>query len=836
MKNKKVVTTTSSLTSNGSSNNNTKEQQQKKKNNNKKNKNDDDDFVMTISDDEEVLVAEESSDDDEEDQQALAKLEKKKEEDKKEQEKEQKKKQKKKTKKEKREEKEEEELKGAEGMQIDPEFIFDDNDGEISTISEFEGWDFEVPENEGGKKRGVQSEIATDVDLDEIIRRKGGLDNLDNLDNEEDDDDLALDGFGMGALDENEEGTENKENDNEDNDNEDEDDEKEVKQPKREEDTPQEIANFYAPQQESVKATSTIHKTFQELSLSRPVLKGIASLKFTEPTPIQNAVIPIALLGKDIVAGAVTGSGKTGAYLIPILERLAYLPKTAAATRVIILTPTRELAVQVSDIATKLSQYLGNIRVAKAVGGLSPKQQEQVLKTRPDIVVATPGRLIDHIRNSSSFPVDTVEILVLDEADRMLEDSFKDEFTEILKSLPTKRQTLLFSATMTNRVQDLIQLSLNRPVRIMIDPPKQTALGLIQEFIRTRNDRLVYKPAILAWLLKKVLECQTLRRRIIVFVARKDSAHKLRIILGLQGIHVGELHGALTQEQRLQSLTRFKTLEVPILLCSDLASRGLDIPKIQVVINYDMPSTYELYLHRVGRTARAGRQGRSISLVGETPIDRSIAKEAIRSSMGNNVTNKKKKSSATKFVTRKVDWEYVQPVYESMESKEETLDEILEEEKTEKMMLQAQRELTKSQNLLKHEAEIKSRPKRTWFESQQDKLKNKYGRSEPKTEEERQERKAEDANKMVIDHPILGAQLPNKKKTKNNNNNNNNNKRGFNNNNNDDDDGRSYKKTKIDRDESKKRGGNKKKSLKNKNNKNDKKVQAKIARAKKYKN
>lgn len=757
-------------------------------------KNLDDDFVMTISDDEEVIVAEESSD---EEGEAFDKSKKSAQAS-----------DKTKSNKKNKKSAKEEETAGTEGMQLDPEFVFDTGDGSTA-IEEFDGWDFEV--------KDAKKKTTRDVDLDEIIRRKGGLDNAENSDDEkdneeEDDDDLALDGFGMGAQDE--------DNEEEENEDEDSDSDDEVSNlPQKHEDTPQEIAKFYAPQTESVRATSTAHKTFQELSLSRPVLRGVSSLKFTEPTPIQNAVIPVALLGKDIVAGAVTGSGKTAAYLIPILERLAYLPKKVAVTRVIVLTPTRELAVQVSDVATKLSQFLGSIRVAQAVGGLNLKQQEQVLKSRPDIVVATPGRFIDHVRNSPSFQVDAVEILVIDEADRMLEAGFQAELSEILSLLPEKRQTLLFSATMNSSIKDLIQLSLNKPVRIMINPPKQAAGGLIQEFIRTRNDKLEYKPAVLLWLLKKVLDCQTLKQRIIIFVARKESAHKLRVILGLQGVHVGELHGALSQEQRLQSVTRFKNLEVPILLCTDLASRGLDIPKIEVVINYDMPSTYEVYLHRVGRTARAGRQGRSVSLVGESSTERSIAREAIKSSMASTATSeaakKKQKKSATKFVTRSIDWEYVQPVYEAMESKVETVGEILEEEKTEKLLAQAQRELTKSENLMKHESEIKSRPKRTWFESQADKMKSKYGTNDA---DNTLEKKAADAKKLVNDHPTFGAQLPKKVKKSHASSRN-------------EDEGPVYKKTKLDRSESKKRGGPKKGGPK----KNDKKTQAKIARARKYK-
>ncbi|MCP8717667.1 MAG: DEAD/DEAH box helicase [Asgard group archaeon] len=511
-----------------------------------------------------------------------------------------------------------------------------------------------------------------EVDLDEIIKNKGGLQEPDL-----DDDELALDGFGMG----------NTENDS--------DKEEDVEQPMEEsqpekpveEDTAEAIAEFYeesAPQQ--------AHTTFQSLQLSRPVLRGIANLNFTKPTPIQSASIPIALLGKDIVAGAQTGSGKTGAYMIPIIERLLYKPSTS--TKVIILTPTRELALQVYDFGKKVSQYVNNLNLGLAVGGLNLRQQEEQLKTRPDIVIATPGRLIDHIRNSPSFSVEDIQVLVVDEADRMLEEGFHDELTEILSLIPKhKRQTLLFSATMNTKIQDLIQLSLQKPVRIMIDPPKAVASKLLQQFVRIRKrDQL--KPALLYQLLKGNTN------RVVVFVSRKETAHKLRIVMGLLGLKVSELHGALSQEQRLQNVKNFKSLEVPVLICTDLAARGLDIPKIELVINYDMPKTFEIYLHRVGRTARAGRDGISISFVGESSQERAIVKSAIKNGKG---------------VARTVDWAQAEETYKTIESKESVIDEVLQEEKEAKELLRAEMELNKASNLIKHEQEIHSRPKRTWF-------------------------------------------------------------------------------------------------------------------------
>lgn len=606
---------------------------------------------------------------------------------------------------------------------LNPNFNFN---VEGDDVSKFQGWDFFGDDQKG-------ESIKKDVDLNGIIRRKGGLINMAHIEGEseeeeggeddddveeekeEDDDELALDGFGMGSTKKEEEN----ETSEEENDQEQEEVEADVEpisipengeEHSEDEDSPEEMAKFYAPEAESEQATKQVHNDFNSLSLSRPVLKGLGDLGYTRPSPIQSATIPIALLGKDIIAGAVTGSGKTAAFMIPIIERLLYKPAKIASTRVIVLTPTRELAIQVSDVAKKLGKYVSGLTFGLAVGGLNLRQQEQSLKARPDIVVATPGRFIDHIRNSASFNVDSVEVLVIDEADRMLEEGFQEELNEILSLLPSKRQTLLFSATMNSKIKQLVSLTLKRPVRVMIDPPKQAASKLTQEFVRIRKrDHL--KPSVLFHLIKKL--DGTGQKRMVVFVARKEMAHRLRIILGLLGISVGELHGSLSQEQRLQSVNQFKSLEVPILVCTDLASRGLDIPKIEVVINYDMPKNYEVYLHRVGRTARAGREGRSVSLVGESSQDRSVVRSAIKSV--------EESSEGQTAAVRNIDWNNVEEINKLVVSMEGTIDEILEEEKGEKEILRAEMELRKGENLLKHKAEIEARPKRTWFNSEAEK-------------------------------------------------------------------------------------------------------------------
>ncbi|GMM50789.1 putative ATP-dependent RNA helicase [Starmerella bacillaris] len=456
---------------------------------------------------------------------------------------------------------------------------------------------------------------------------------------------------------------------------------------------------------------------FQQMNLSRPLLKGITEAKYVNPTPIQNAVIPVGLLGKDIVAGAVTGSGKTAAYLIPILERLVYRPLKTPATRVVILAPTRELAVQVHEVGTLLGKFIGGLRFGLAVGGLNLRVQEQELRSKPDIVVATPGRFIDHVRNSPSFSCDQVEVLVLDEADRMLEEGFEAELTEILKLIPMKRQTMLFSATMNSNIQDLVKLSLKKPVRLMMDPPKQAASGLKQEFIRIRKQHEKSRPAILVQLLKKIGP----KRRTIVFVAQKVKVHRLRVLLGLMGIKAGELHGALTQEQRMSNMRRFKSMDVSVLVCTDLAARGLDIANVECVINYELPLTFETYLHRIGRSARAGRTGTAISLVGEGTNERQVVKSAVQSAKQSTNDTSAKQT----ILGRKIDWDDVKKLDDIISQKQPEIDEVMEEVKAAKEMHNAEKELLRAENLVNHRQEIMSRPKRTWFEADRKEKKEK---------------------------------------------------------------------------------------------------------------
>merc|ERR1719376_1106640 len=270
--------------------------------------------------------------------------------------------------------------------------------------------------------------------------------------------------------------------------------------------------------------------SFYTMNLSRPLLKAIEELKFVHPTPIQAATVPVALLGRDICGCAATGTGKTAAYMLPVLERLLYRPVSEAVTRVLVLVPTRELGVQVYQVTRQLAQFT-SVEVALSVGGLDLKTQENLLRRNPDIVIATPGRLIDHVKNTPSFGLESIEVLILDEADRMLDECFLEQMKEVVRSCSRTRQTLLFSATMTDQVEQLATVSLNKPVKVFVDSNKVVAWNLRQEFVRVRREE--EREALLA-----ALVCRTFRDHTMVFIQTKAQCHRLHIVLGLLGVRV----------------------------------------------------------------------------------------------------------------------------------------------------------------------------------------------------------------------------------------------------------------------------------------------------------
>jgi ATP-dependent RNA helicase DDX27 len=446
--------------------------------------------------------------------------------------------------------------------------------------------------------------------------------------------------------------------------------------------------------------------TFESLNLSKPLLKVVASLEWTVPTPVQARAIPYILAGRDVCGSAVTGSGKTGAFVLPILERLQR-SGVDNATRVVILLPTRELAAQCHAVTLSLCKHT-SIRAALAVGGLSNKAQEVALRARPHIIVATPGRLIDHVRNAHGFVLDDIEILVMDEADRLLEMGFKDEVEEIVRLTPAGRQTILFSATMSRKLDSLIKLSLQNPVHIEVDPLFDVASTLIQEFIKLKPAQEQNKDTVLF-----ALVTRSFTKRTIIFFRQKVTAHRFKILFGLGDLKCAELHGNLTQAQRLEALDLFREGSVDFLLCTDLAARGLDIAGVETVINYDMPSEVTEYVHRVGRTARAGATGRACSIVctssnDERKVLRMVAKRA-----------------QNQLSARVVQAAVLGKWRAWIDSHEQAVKAVLKEERQEKEMRVAEMELEKADNLLKHSEEIYSRPARTWFQSSKQKLSSK---------------------------------------------------------------------------------------------------------------
>ncbi|KAI1085467.1 P-loop containing nucleoside triphosphate hydrolase protein [Whalleya microplaca] len=626
---------------------------------------------------------------------------------------------------------------------MDSDFEFAEDNGTTDFRTEdFEGWGFD------GARKGMNGRKA--VDVDEIVRRRRGGANGDitahksaeekgedlvegagdedededaNIElDDEDDEVLAADGFGMGAASDEESGDEAVDGGAEEEDDEEEEgdasDNDSVATPvdhpddaaesdaTDDEDDPEEAAKrdaFFAPE-EKKQPKQKGKSSFQRMSLSRPILRGLNAVGWSEPTPIQAKTIPLALEGKDLVGGAVTGSGKTAAFVVPILERLLYRPNKVPTSRVVILAPTRELAIQCHSVATKLASHT-DIKFCLAVGGLSLKVQEAELRLRPDVIIATPGRFIDHMRNSASFSTDTVEILVLDEADRMLEDGFADELNEILTTLPKSRQTMLFSATMTSSVDRLIRAGLNKPVRVMVDAKSKTVDRLEQKFVRLRPGREDKRMGYLLHI------CKTMHtERVLIFFRQKKEAHRARIIFALFNLSCTELHGSMNQTQRIESVEAFRDGKVSYLLATDLASRGLDIKGIDTVINYEAPQSLEIYVHRVGRTARAGRSGVAITLAAEP--DRKVVKAAVKAG---------KAQAGAKISSLAIEAADADGWQERIDALEDEIAAIAREEKEEKQLAQAEMQIRKGENLVAHEDEIKGRPKRTWFETQHEK-------------------------------------------------------------------------------------------------------------------
>ncbi len=346
-------------------------------------------------------------------------------------------------------------------------------------------------------------------------------------------------------------------------------------------------------------------KTFSELNLTEPLKQALNEAGYTAPTPIQAQAIPSLLLGKDLLGCAQTGTGKTAAFALPILHRLAESHKKPAPrhARALILTPTRELAIQVHESFVTYGKHL-KLKSTVVFGGVGQQPQVKALSHGVDVLVATPGRLLDLI-NQGFLKLSSLEVFVLDEADRMLDMGFIHDIKKVLKLLPPKRHNLFFSATMPPEIEKLAHSILVNPVRVEVTPVSSTAELISQSvmFVDRENKRP---------LLKHILEDKTLKR-VIVFSRTKHGANKISEYLSKQGITSEAIHGNKSQTARQKALENFRSGKIRVLIATDIAARGIDIDEITHVVNYDLPNVSEDYVHRIGRTARAGASGVAIS-------------------------------------------------------------------------------------------------------------------------------------------------------------------------------------------------------------------------------
>lgn len=554
--------------------------------------------------------------------------------------------------------------------------------------------------------------------------------------------------------------------------------------------------------------------SFHDLFLSRPLVKACNNLEFDHPTRIQNQVIPNIIENRDLLVNAVTGSGKTASYLLPVLEKLyrrdlrtsKVSNSKIAKTRVIILHPTRELAAQCSSMLDNLSKYIvPKISYATIIGGSSIKRQEAELADRPDIIIATPGRILDIVMNSKSIYFNNIETVILDEADKLLEMGFTEMIEELLKNIKKDSdvdniQTLLFSATLSKDIKRLAKLALNNPQLIseakqqnsvnahlklshyVIKVPnvqkpesaekkkkekkKQADMsdsdsysegegdsdsdqsygdGLSDDEDKARRDMkrqekakkklkeqksqseenkqaIVYDKARVQRIRESIvlsLVLKTFNKKTIIFLNKKSECHRLFVLFTLFGLRAAEVHGNLSQKQRMESVERFQSGDVDFLLATDLLARGLDIYNVQAVINFAFPNEDNRYIHRVGRTARAGNSGTAITLCNDD--ESFLAKKVI----------KKSKSTAKSYSYPK---SLRDNIFTLIHLAGEAIANILNLEREDYQMARAEMELKKAQNILDYQEEIYNKPKKEWFQSSKQKEDaNKQGKDDMET-------------------------------------------------------------------------------------------------------
>lgn len=344
---------------------------------------------------------------------------------------------------------------------------------------------------------------------------------------------------------------------------------------------------------------------FNELGLSTDLLRAVEEQGYTEATPIQSKAIPLVLEGHDLLAGAQTGTGKTAAFTLPVLQKLQNKPNGARPIRVLILTPTRELAAQVNESVRTYGKYRP-VRSMEIYGGVSARPQITKINRGVDVVIATPGRLLDHVRQGN-IDLSSVEMFVLDEADRMLDMGFIRDIKQIIRELPKQRQNLLFSATFSTDIRNLANALLNNPMEVQVAARNSTAEKVQQVVMPVDKARK-----------RELLSEQIGKgnwRQVLVFTRTKHGANRLAKQLNADGIETSAIHGGKGQGARTTALREFKGGKIRVLVATDIAARGLDIDSLPHVVNFELPHVAEDYVHRIGRTARAGQSGTAISLV-----------------------------------------------------------------------------------------------------------------------------------------------------------------------------------------------------------------------------
>ena len=463
--------------------------------------------------------------------------------------------------------------------------------------------------------------------------------------------------------------------------------------------------------------------SFTNFNLSKLIIKALSEMEYYTPTKVQEKVIPIALNGHDIFVNSETGSGKTACFLLPIVQRIIFSRNSKEnkknknenniiQNQALIIVPTRELALQCNEMLTQFLKYI-DLNFVFLCGGLSVENQLKQMKNKiPDIIITTPGRLLDLIYNNKNLSLEHVNILVLDEADKLLELGFKDAIFEILELIKKNknRQTLLFSATLNPKLLDLGEHALNNPIKIKI---AQSAIltNLSQSIIRIKFANLEqnnYEKR-MAYLLS-IIKQKKLNRTIIFFNTKQDC-HKCILYFSKFGLDsCVELHGDKSQTERIKSLEDFQKGNVKFLIATDIAGRGIDIEKVKCVINFQMPLIGERYIHRVGRTARKGYVGEAITICDDK--ERLLIKKIF-----------KKEKVDIKVKPIKINNDEIKDLYKKVIKIKDEIDNKIIDEKAEKQFEMAEKDIEKTMNIKLHQNEIKNRPKKIWYETTKEKRK-----------------------------------------------------------------------------------------------------------------